>query len=262
MAVTDNYVHNTWYGEGNRLGAVAINVPTGLANTMLLFIGSGRSTDTNPCAINSVYWSGNSFSTTYAHSQYDYNGMGEIYMWYQLNPDPDGAGNVTFGYDSGTRGHDTLATIVLLKNVKQTAPIAKGFVASAGTSNTLSSISTSLPSLLFFLTGTENDSGNLTVGSNQVEMYDEYYNNVQESAHHSSYKWSASPSESMSHSWVLSRDYGRACEEVQVLPAPGGATWIFSQMQNFYEELKRGLMPPDVLQKRYREVFAYHGEKH
>lgn len=37
--------------------------------------------------------------------------------------------------------------------------------------------------------------------------------------------------------------------------AAGGATWIFSEMQRFYDELKRGLIPPDMLQKRYREVF-------
>jgi hypothetical protein len=40
------------------------------------------------------------------------------------------------------------------------------------------------------------------------------------------------------------------------LSTGGGATWIFSKMQDFYDELKRGLVPPDVLQKRYRELFA------
>lgn len=35
----------------------------------------------------------------------------------------------------------------------------------------------------------------------------------------------------------------------------GGATWVFSQMQKFYDELKRGLMLPQELQKRYGEVF-------
>jgi len=36
----------------------------------------------------------------------------------------------------------------------------------------------------------------------------------------------------------------------------GGARWFFSKMQDFYRDLRAGLIPPDVLQRRYRDLVA------
>jgi hypothetical protein len=55
---------------------------------------------------------------------------------------------------------------------------------------------------------------------------------------------------------ISSHAGGGTSFRVNGLRPSGGATWIFSKMQDFYDELKRGLVPPDVLQKRYRELFA------
>ena len=40
------------------------------------------------------------------------------------------------------------------------------------------------------------------------------------------------------------------------IPTGPGATWFWSKLQDFYDELKRGLIPPMDLQKRYREVYS------
>ena len=72
----DNFIVSSTYAEGNRLGSVNITVPSGLVDSMLLAIVSGRSTDTNPEHITGFTWEGSGFSSFVAHDQYDYNGQG------------------------------------------------------------------------------------------------------------------------------------------------------------------------------------------
>lgn len=42
---------------------------------------------------------------------------------------------------------------------------------------------------------------------------------------------------------------------LQAPSAGNQGVWIFSQIQDFYNELKKGLVSPDLLQKKYKEVF-------
>lgn len=57
--------------------------------------------------------------------------------------------------------------------------------------------------------------------------------------------------------WLYNGGAGRAYGDWDVSFVAGrdsGGGFVFSKLQNFYDELKRGLIPPDRLQKRYGEV--------
>lgn len=202
----DNFIVSSTYAEGNRLGSVNITVPSGLVDSMLLAIVSGRSTDTNPEHITGFTWEGSGFSSFVAHDQYDYNGQGEYYVWYLLNPDAATAQNVTIAYNL-SRNHDTLAEIHVLKNVTQQAPQSLVIATSAGVTYTNSSITCAIDDLLFCFTALENSISSPVMGTDQTQLTHQYYSNTQASSYLSSWKRAGTTSESMQHSWTTSRDF-------------------------------------------------------
>ena len=45
--------------------------------------------------------------------------------------------------------------------------------------------------------------------------------------------------------------------EIFGVPAGGGAKWWFSKVQDFYDDLKKGLIPKDQIERRYQQAMAY-----
>jgi len=45
--------------------------------------------------------------------------------------------------------------------------------------------------------------------------------------------------------------------EILGVPAGGGAKWWFSKVQDFYDDLKKGLIPEDQIGRRYQQAMAY-----
>jgi hypothetical protein len=50
---------------------------------------------------------------------------------------------------------------------------------------------------------------------------------------------------------------GAGLEYADIVPAASGGPiwWYFERAKNFYDDLKGGLIPPDQLRQRYREVY-------
>ena len=215
MSYGDEYIADSWYGEGDRLASVEITVPGNLGTTMLLALATGRSTQTNPEFITGFEWEGDPFTAIGGHSQYDGNNEGEVYSYYLLNPVIAGPANVSMAYD-GVRDHDTLCSIILLKKVELEAPVGWTFGIAAGTSKTTSGIATVEGNLLFHLGGMFSTVGAITFGADQFLGYSDYFANTQASTHVWSHKRAASASESMQTLWDTSRDVGFGAFSVAV----------------------------------------------
>ena len=256
MAWIDRFLEDQWYGEGNRLGSLAITVPSGLSNSMLLAICTGRSTSSNPEYITGFTWQGSGFTADWAHQQYDANQEGEFYLWYLLNPAAAGPANVTMTY-ALARNHDTLLSVVLLKNVVQQAPIGNVYASSGGASKTTSGILCAVNDLVFHMAGIASiNIGSRNVGSGETEGHYDTYSDTQNSTHWWAYKRATSTSENMEFTWTNSNDYGIGGFAIAThSPSGNRAFLIASKIQDFYDELKKGLIPPDLLQKRYKELF-------
>lgn len=216
MAYGDEYIEDSWYGEGNRLANVAITVPGNLGTTMLLALVTGRSTSSNPEFITGFSWEGDPFTAIGGHEQYDTDGEGEVYSYYLLNPDIAGPANVSMAYDSDN-DHDTLCSIILLKKVELEAPVGWAFAGGGGTSKTTSGIATIEGNLMFHLGGMFSTVGAISFGADQFLGHSDYFDGTaQESTHVWSHKRAASASESMQTIWETTRDFGFGAFSVAV----------------------------------------------
>ena len=191
-----------------------------------------------------------------AHESYDFNGEGEIYAWYLLNPAVAGPANVSISY-ALSRNHDTLCQIFVLQNMVQQAPGTDVYSSGTGVTKTISSISAVVGDLVWAVHGLANNISSPSAGTGGTILLHQYYASTQESSYLSSIKKAKVASESRTHNWTTSRDFGMgAFAMTGYPPGGGGATWLMSRMQDFYDELKRGLIAPDLLKKRYAELFV------
>lgn len=217
MAWIDNYLVGSYYGEANRLASISITVPSGLNNTMLLAMATGRSTWTNPENISGFTWQSAGF-TVFNQSAYDYNGEGEYYIYYLLNPTAAGPANVTISY-ALSRNHDTLCEIHVLKNVTQQAPKSLVIASGTGTTRTNSGISCTIGDLILCQMGCYGSISSPTFGSDQTILTHQYFASTQLSSYLTSWKKAASASESMTQTWVTSRDHRQGSFAIETIPA-------------------------------------------
>lgn len=208
MAYGDEYIADSWYAEGERLANIAISVPEDLGTTMLLALVTGRSTESNPNFITGFEWEGDPFSAIGGHSSYDFNNEGEVYSYFLLNPDI-ADGNVSMAYNTPDRAHDTLCSIILLKNVELEAPVGWTFDADSGVVTlTNSGIVTVEGNLLFQLGGLYSTISSPNFGAGQSLGDHETFDDTQPSSQLWSHKRAGSASESMQTNWTTARDVG------------------------------------------------------
>lgn len=257
MAPLDEYLVDQDYAEGNKPSSLCnITIPSGLQNTLLLALITGRSTWTSPRNITDVKWQGVSMSATPGHSQYDYNNEGEWYIFSLMSP-AAGTGGVSFTYNSSGGDHDTLCALIALKNIHQTLGDYAYSGSGSGTSRTISGISCGQGDFIFMLSGLAGTNHSPeTYGTDQVKLYFDTYSGVQASTHMSSYKLAASTSESVTHSWTNTADNGAGYIVVRPIMASSGMPiwWFFERSKRFFEDLRRGTIPMDDLERRYQEV--------
>ena len=219
MSYGAEYIAGSWYGEGNRLANVAITVPEDLGTTMLLALVTGRSTSSNPDFITGFTWQGDGFTAIPgggSHAQYDGDGEGEVYAWYLLNPTIAGPANVSMAYNSNNN-HDTLCSILLLKNVELEAPVGWAFAVGGGvTTKTNSGIVTVEGNLLFQLGGLYSTVSSPNFGAGQSLGDHEAFASTQTSSQIWSHKRAGSASESMQTNWTTARDVGFGAFSVAV----------------------------------------------
>jgi hypothetical protein len=236
MSWIDNYLVASSYAEGNRLSAVSITVPSGLNNTMLIAMVTGRSTWTNPEHITGFSWQSNAFSSFVAHDDYDGDGEGEYYIWYLLNPPAAGPANVSISYGL-TRNHDTLAEIHLLKNVVQQAPQNHVAANGGGTTRTNSGISCEIGDLILCQLGSYGDLGTPSFGENQTILTHEFFSGVtMNSSYLTSWKKALTTSESMTQSWTISRDHRQGSFVVSTDSV--GANKMILVMSSIYDRIQ------------------------
>lgn len=216
MVYGDEYIVDSWYGEGNKLANVEITVPGNLGTTMLLALVTGRSTSANPEYITGFEWEGDPFTAIGGHDQYDTDGEGEVYSYYLLNPDIAGPANVSIAYN-GVRNHDTLCTIILLKKVELEAPVGWAFDVDGGVATlTNSGIVTVEGNLLFQLGGLFSTVSSPNFGAGQSLGDHETFDDTQASSQIWSHKRAGSASESMQTNWTTARDVGFGAFSVAV----------------------------------------------
>lgn len=95
----------------------------------------------------------------------------------------------------------------------------------------------------------------ITLGADQTSLYGENSGSEPILGYGGSYEAGAA---SVDMTWALEATAQWASAAVALKPAPGGSQgiMIWSKMQDFYDELKRGLIPSWDLQRQYKELYT------
>ena len=232
MATIRKGYQGAWAGYNLDPFTFSLTVPAG---TELLIVDAAGNNNSGSSTSN-VTWSlggGEALTQIFARSGHHWG------TYYRKNPTA-GAGTLT--WNISTAANWMQITALYLANVEPTTPI--GNTSRNSTSGTSTAVSASLPDDVYGIGNTGNGTGTPSVsGGDLTQWFSEQYRT-------GGYKVAGSGTVTCSFSGT---SFAIAIE-VNSLAGGNRVFMIPSMIQDFYEQLKRGLIPRDQLLPKYREL--------